>query len=188
MSPKRQNAEPPSGFRYRSELLEIDEERVLVDRIRGLPLSEFEFHGYLAKRRVVYFGYQYRYDENALRPAEEIPGFLLPLRERAAEFAGMPAGDLVHAMVAEYRSGTQIGWHRDKPVFGEVIGVSLCSPCLFRFRRRVESGFERYSRIAEPRSVYLLSGPARTDWHHSIPAVSALRYSVTFRTLAPGRS
>jgi alkylated DNA repair dioxygenase AlkB len=182
-------AEPPPGFRYRTGILEVGEERELVERIRGLPLSEFEFHGYLAKRRVVYFGYEYRYDENALRAAAEIPGFLLPLRARAAEFAARPAEDLVHAMVAEYRPGTQIGWHRDKPVFGDVIGVSLLSSCVFRLRRRVEGGFERYALTVEPRSVYRLGGPARTDWYHSIPAVSALRYSITFRTLAaPGRS
>ena len=177
-------AAPPPGFRYHTEFVEIEEERELLDRIRTLPFSEFEFHGYLARRRVISFGWRYQYDERVLQPAEPIPAFLLPLRECAAIFARCRADDLVQSTVAEYRPGTAIGWHRDKPVFGEVIGVSLCSSCLFRFRRRVGSdAWERYSLVAEPRSVYLMSGEARKDFEHSIPAVTSLRYSITFRTL-----
>ena len=176
-------AGPPAGFRYRAPLLEIEEEQALIERIRPLPLSQFEFRGYLAKRRVVSYGWHYKFDERALLPAEEIPEFLLSLRARAATFAGRSADDFAQAIVAEYRPGTAIGWHRDKAVFGEVIGVSLCSPCVFRFRRPVGPAWERYSLTAEPRSVYLLSGAARTDWEHSIPAVASLRYSITFRSL-----
>jgi len=175
---------PPDGFRYRSDLVAPEEEAALVARIRELPLKEFEFQGYLAKRRVVYYGWQYSYGERRIGPADPIPGFLLPLRERAAELAGLPGAELVQALVAEYRPGTPIGWHRDKPMFGDVVGVSLLSPCVFRFRRRAgASRWERYSLTAEPRSAYLLSGPARDEWEHSIPEVAALRYSVTFRTL-----
>ena len=43
------------------------------------------------------------------------------------------------------------------------------------------------SLIVEPRSAYLLRGPSRTEWEHSIPAVDALRYSITFRSLAGER-
>ena len=175
--------EPPDGFRYRADLLEPPEEEDLVARIRDLPLAEFEFQGYLAKRRVVYYGWQYRYDVRELRPADEIPGFLLGVREKAAAFAGVPAADFVQALVAEYRPGTQIGWHRDRPSFGDVIGVSLLSPCVFRLRRKLGGGWERYSRTAEPRSAYVMTGPARREWEHSIPAVATLRYSITFRTL-----
>jgi alkylated DNA repair dioxygenase AlkB len=179
------SATPPDGFRYRSDVLEADEEQSLLDRIRELPLAEFEFHGYLANRRVVSFGFKYQYDERVLRPAEPIPEFLFPLRERAAAFVGRRAEELVQSVVSEYRPGTQIGWHRDKPEFGEVVGVSLASPCTFRFRRRLgDDAWQRFSFRAEPRSMYLLSGAARTDWYHSIPAVEALRYSITFRTLA----
>ncbi len=88
-----------------------------------------------------------------------------------------------HALITEYGPGAAIGWHRDKGVFSDVIGVSLLSPCTFRLRRRVGSSWERYSLIAEPRSAYLLRGEARTAWEHSIPAVETLRYSVTFRSL-----
>lgn len=184
MSRSLRTATPPPGFRYRSDFLAVEEERALIDRVQTLSLAEFEFHGYRAKRRVISFGFKYQYDERVLNPAPPIPEFLHSLRARAAEFAGLAAGDLVQSVVSEYRPGTQIGWHRDKPEFGEVVGVSLASSCTFRFRRPLGPGaFRRFSFMAEPRSAYLLSGPARTDWYHSIPAVESLRYSITFRTL-----
>jgi alkylated DNA repair dioxygenase AlkB len=183
-----QGAAPPAGLRYRDGFLDVEEERDLIGRFRDLPFEEFAFHGYLAKRRVVYFGWQYRYDDRELHPAGEIPDFLLPVRERAAAFAGVAPADLPHAMVSEYRPGTPIGWHRDKAVFGDVIGVSLLSSCVFRLRRRVESGrWERWSFVAAPRSAYLLRGPARGEWEHSIPEVPELRYSITFRSLREPR-
>jgi alkylated DNA repair dioxygenase AlkB len=181
------DAAAPEGFRYQADVLPADEERELVERIRGLPLKEFEFHGYVGKRRVLSYGWHYDFGERTLRETEEIPGFLLPVRERAAAFAGVAPRDLPHARVTEYGPGAAIGWHRDKGVFGDVIGVSLLSPCVFRLRRKAGAKWERYSLTAEPRSAYLLRGPSRTEWEHSIPAVDALRYSITFRTLRPGR-
>ena len=89
-------------------------------------------------------------------------------------------------MVTEYAPGAAIGWHKDRSVFGDVLGVSLVSPCRFRLRCKAGSTWDRSSLIVEPRSVYLLSGPARAQWEHSIPAVEALRYSVTFRNLREG--
>jgi alkylated DNA repair dioxygenase AlkB len=178
------SAAPPEGLIYRAEILAPEEERDLLARCRDLPLKEFEFQGYLAKRRVIYYGWQYRYGDRALHPAEEIPDFLQSLRNRVAPLAERPAEDFPHAMVTEYRPGTPIGWHRDKAVFGDVIGVSLLSSCVFRLRRRTAAGgWERYAFVAEPRSAYLLHGPARTEWEHSIPEVDQLRYSITFRTL-----
>jgi len=180
---------PPEGFRYTLDFLTPEEERELAARIGELPLKEFEFQGYLAKRRVVYYGWQYSYDSRSLGAAEEIPAFLLPVRERAAAFAELPAEKLEQALVAEYSPGTPIGWHRDRPMFGDVVGISLLSPCVLRFRRRTADGeaWERWSAAAEPRSAYLLRGPARTEWEHSIPPVAELRYSITFRTLRAAR-
>ena len=175
--------EPPSGFRYRPDLVDPDEERCLVEQIRVLPFEEFKFHGFVGRRRVVSFGWHYSFDDGKLRQAAEIPPFLLPVRDKAAAFADLPASELAHAMVTEYSPGTAIGWHRDRGVFGDVIGVSLSSSCVFRLRRKTESAWERYSLTVDPRSGYLLRGPARTEWEHSIPAVAALRYSITFRSL-----
>ena len=174
----------PEGFRYRVELVGPGEEAALVARVRELPFRDFEFHGHTGKRRVVSFGWHYDFTGRQLRKADDIPDFLLALRPAAAAFAGLAPRDLPHVLVTEYGPGAAIGWHKDKGVFGEVVGVSLLAPCTFRLRRAVGDEWERVNITAEPRSAYLLSGPARTEWEHSIPPVPALRYSVTFRTLA----
>ena len=171
----------PEGFRYTPDLIVPEEEIDLLERMRGLPFKEFQFQGYVGKRRVVSFGWQYDFNERVLRKADDIPPFLLSLRETAARFADMSPAQLQQVLVTEYDAGAGIGWHRDKAMFGEVIGVSLLSACRFRLRRRVGTTWERAAIIAEPRSAYLLSGPSRTEWEHSIPEVDTLRYSITFR-------
>ena len=174
----------PEGFRYRPELIGPEDEAALLARVRGLPFREFEFHGYTGKRRTVSFGWHYDFTGRQLRKADEIPDFLLPLRRMAAAFADMEPEEFQHVLVIEYGAGAGIGWHRDKAVFGEVVGVSLLSPCVFRLRRKVgERKWERANLAVEPRSAYHLSGPARSVWEHSIPQAEELRYSVTFRTL-----
>jgi alkylated DNA repair dioxygenase AlkB len=174
---------PPEGFRYAAGVISEAEERALMAAFAGLPLVEFEFHGYTGRRRVTSYGWHYEFETSRLVPADPIPAYLHPLREKAAAFAGLAAEDLPHALVTEYGPGAAIGWHRDKGVFADVIGVSFGAACPFRLRRKVAAGWERYSLTAEPRSIYLLRGPARTEWEHSIPGVEALRYSVTFRSL-----
>ena len=135
------------------------------------------------KRRVVSFGWKYDYDDRVLGKVDDIPDFLLSLRARAGAFADIAAESLQQALVTEYSPGSAIGWHRDKAVYGQIVGVSLLAPCTFRLRRSVGAKWERVNLTAEPRSAYLLSGDARTEWEHSIPPVDALRYSVTFRNL-----
>jgi alkylated DNA repair dioxygenase AlkB len=173
----------PEGFKYQSDIIAPAEEQQLLEHIRELPLKEFEFQGFVGKRRTISFGWRYDFNERALRSAEPIPPFLLRLREAAAGFAGLAEDQLQQALVIEYDAGASIGWHRDKAVFGDVVGISLLSPCRFRFRRKAGTRWERASLTAEPRSAYLLRGPSRSEWEHSIPAVDALRYSVTFRNL-----
>jgi alkylated DNA repair dioxygenase AlkB len=173
----------PEGFRYEPDCISEDDERALAEHIAALPLEGFRFQGFVAKRRVMYFGWRYDFDHSRFEETQVIPEFLLPLRARAAQFANLAPDDLAHALVTEYAPGTQIGWHKDRPVFEDVIGVSLMSPCTFRFRRQAGAKWERYAVTAEPRSMYLLRGPARWEWEHSIPAVETLRYSITFRTL-----
>jgi alkylated DNA repair dioxygenase AlkB len=129
----------------------------------------------------VSFGWRYDFNERELQQADDMPPFLLPLRQRAAAFAALPPSGFQHALVTEYSPGAAIGWHRDKAVFAEVVGVSLLAPCRFRFRRKQGSKWERASLTLEPRSAYLLRGPARSEWEHSIPDVDRLRYSITFR-------
>jgi alkylated DNA repair dioxygenase AlkB len=159
------------------------DERELLAHMEGLPFRNFEFHGYTGKRRVVSFGWHYDFGARSLRKADDIPPFLLSLRDVAARVAGLPPAQLQHVLVTEYGAGAEIGWHRDKAVFGEVVGISLLSSCVFRLRRAVGTAWERVSITAEPRSAYLLSGPSRTEWEHSIPGVESLRYSITYRNL-----
>jgi alkylated DNA repair dioxygenase AlkB len=173
----------PEGLAYAPELVTPAEGAALASQIAALPFRAFEFHGFTGNRRTVSFGWHYAFDGSGLRPADSFPDWLLPLRDRAARLAGLAADALVHALVIEYAPGAGIGWHRDRPVFGDVVGVSLLAPARLRFRRKAGEKWERASLIAEPRSAYVLKGPARTEWEHSIPALDALRYSVTFRTL-----
>jgi alkylated DNA repair dioxygenase AlkB len=171
------------GFRYQPDLLDQAEEETLLTHVRTLPFREFEFHGYTGKRRVVSFGWKYEFSGERLRKAEDIPEFLLPLRKRAAAFAGLDAESFEHVLITEYGPGAGIGWHRDKAVFGEVVGISLLSPCVLRFRHKTGEKWERVNISTEPRSAYHLTGPARSQWQHSILRVDSLRYSITFRTM-----
>jgi alkylated DNA repair dioxygenase AlkB len=171
----------PEGFRYQREVIAREMETSLLAKFGELPFREFEFHGYTGKRRVVSYGWQYDFAEAKLRKTEDIPDFLFPVRDIAARFAGVDPTLLHHVLVTEYSPGAPIGWHRDKAVFGDVIGISLLSSCTFRLRRKVGGKWERASIIAEPRSAYLMRGPSRTEWEHSIPPVDSLRYSITLR-------
>jgi alkylated DNA repair dioxygenase AlkB len=173
----------PDGFTYRPEFLSEAEERTLLERVRSLPFREFEFHGFLGKRRIVSFGWRYDFNGGGLQKTDDMPDYLSAVRENAARFAALPTSELQQVLITEYRPGAAIGWHKDRSVFGEVVGISLLSPCLFRLRHRKGAGWERASLRLEPRSAYLLSGPARSHWEHSIPAVDELRYSLTFRNL-----
>jgi len=180
---ERAPAPLPDGFRYAPGLVDAADEAALVAQLGALPLRDFEFHGHTGRRRVVSFGWHYDFAARRLRRADDIPDVLLALRPLAAAFAGLAPEALRHVLVTEYGPGAGIGWHRDKGVFGEIVGISLLAPCVFRLRRAVGTRWERVNVVAEPRSAYLLSGAARTTWEHSIPPVDALRYSITFRTV-----
>ena len=176
----------PDGFEYRPGLVMPPEEAELVERFQALEFKPFEFHGYFGNRRVVSFGWQYDFAASRVRPAQDLPAFLLPLRDHAAAFAGLDPMALEHALVTEYSPGAGIGWHRDKPMFEDVVAVSFLSPCVLRFRHRQAQGWERAALEIAARSAYLLRGPARREWQHSVPPVERLRYSVTFRNFVPG--
>ncbi len=173
----------PEGCKYRAELISAEEERHLLGQIEKLPFKDFEFQGFVGKRRVVSFGWRYDFKDRELQKAEDIPPFLLPLRDQAAKFANLKPDDFGHILVTEYGPGAAIGWHKDKAMFDQVVGLSLLASCRFRFRRQRDDGkWDRAEFIAQPRSAYLLSGPSRTQWEHSIPPVEHLRYSITLRS------
>lgn len=171
----------PEGFKYAPLFISREDESELVRQIQTLQFKEFEFRGFLGKRRVVSFGWKYDFNDRELQKADEMPEFLLALRDIAADFAALKDHDFKHVLVTEYSPGAGIGWHKDKAVFDKVVGISLLEPCRFRLRRKQGTKWERTAITAEPRSAYLLAGPSRTQWEHSIPPMERLRYSITFR-------
>ena len=173
----------PEGFRYQPDLVDFSDERSLLGEVEALPFREFQFHGFVGKRRVVSFGWRYDFNGGGLSKTEDMPDFLLPIRQRAAAFAQIRADDLQQVLITEYGPGAAIGWHRDRSVFGDVIGISLLSSCIFRLRRKEGTRWQRVNLTVTPRSAYLLRGLARSEWEHSIPAVDRLRYSITFRNV-----
>lgn len=178
----------PEGFIYRPDFLAADEEAAFLAELAALPFEPFQFRGFEARRRVVSFGWRYDSTRTVLEEAQPIPPWLAPVRARAEALAGLAPGELQQLLINEYLPGAPIGWHRDRPIFDEVVGISLKSPCVFRFRRRAASGFERAALTLPPRSAYVLTGPARRDWEHSIPPVAAHRYSITFRRFRADRA
>jgi len=172
------------ALRYQPDFISGGDERELVSRIRSLPLEPFQFGAFEGKRRVASFGWRYDYSQQQLKEAENLPPWLMPVVARVETWAGLPAGAIRQALLTEYEAGSGIGWHRDKPHFDQVFGLSLLSACKFRFRRKTAGGWERYTLQAEPRSLYLMADESRHVWEHGIPPVEMERYSVTFRTMA----
>lgn len=175
----------PDGLAYQADIIGPDEEAQLVAEIAGLPFAKFRFHGQEAERRIVSFGWAYDFVRRRLDPAPPIPPFLLPLRAKVAALAGLEPDAFEQAIALEYQPGAGIGWHKDRPQFECVAGVSLLASCPFRFRRRTDEGWARATLRPAPRSAYVLAGEARDAWEHSIPPLDALRYSVTFRNFRP---
>lgn len=173
-----------AGLEYRPDFISSDEEQALIAHLSEAELSPFRFQGWTGRRLTRTFGWRYDFDDQSFAPSDSIPDWLLPLRSKAAAFAGVEADDCVHVLLVRYDPGAGIGWHRDRPVFETVVGISLGTPAILRFRRRRPGGFDRAQVEVEPRSAYLLSGPARHDWEHSIAPGDSLRFSITFRTFS----
>jgi alkylated DNA repair protein (DNA oxidative demethylase) len=173
-----------SGLELRDRFISEKEERELIAWIGEIGLSPFRFQGWTGKRLTRSFGWRYDFDDATFAQAEEIPSWLAPLRERAADFAELAPAEFAHALIVRYDPGAGIGWHRDRPQFDKVVGVSLGAPTVMRFRQRTASGFRRANVELDPRSAYLLGGEVRQDWEHSIAPHQALRFSITFRSLS----
>lgn len=176
----------PDGFAYRPAFISPAAEADLLGEIAGLPLTEAVYRQWTAKRRIVSYGGRYDFTHHQLNPADPVPAFLLPLRAAVAGWAGLPPDDFGHATIAEYRPGTQLGWHRDVPDFEVVAGVSLSGVARMRFRPYPpDPGVARATFVLDlvPRSAYLIRDAARWRWQHAISPTKEQRYSITFRTL-----
>jgi alkylated DNA repair dioxygenase AlkB len=173
----------PQGLRYGPEFVSKSVEAELVERLQGLPLRPFQFGPYQGKRRIASFGFHYDFTLKRLQRAEPIPAWLAPIINLVEKFGELPAGSVGQVLCTEYEAGAGIGWHRDKPEFDKIFGLSLNATCKFRFRRHVSDRWQRFTLPAQPRSLYMMSGEARHGWQHSIPAVEERRYSITLRTM-----
>jgi alkylated DNA repair dioxygenase AlkB len=180
----------PSGFHYRTEFISPDDEAVLGAEIAQLEFAPFEMRGVVARRRVAFFGRAY---DASVASRPSIPEFLMPLRDTVAAWANVDPRAFAMALINEYPPGAPIGWHRDAPQYHIVAGISLLSSCRMKFRPYVRPGARASGEVArrtatheialERRSAYLMTGESRNAFEHHIPAVSTLRYSITFRTL-----
>jgi alkylated DNA repair dioxygenase AlkB len=178
-------AELPAGMVYCPAFVAPAEELELLKAVHALPFQEARYREWNARRRIVSFGGRYDFSRNELLAAEPIPPFLLPLRQRIAEWVGETAGKFTHALINEYSPGTPLGWHRDAPVFDTVVGVSLAGAGRMRLRPYPPRKGRDQATVLNmaPRSAYILRGEARWDWQHAISPTRSLRYSITFRTL-----
>jgi alkylated DNA repair dioxygenase AlkB len=175
----------PDGMRYEPDFLTAGEEAALLRQLESLPLEPMKYQGFTALRRVVSYGGQYDFSAQRLNEAEPMPAWLQPLREKAAAWLGIAPERFRQALVAEYRPGTPLGWHRDVPDFEDVVGISLLNEAVLRFRPyppKAPRRAEVLKLAVAPRSIYLLRGPARWDWQHSVAPTKSLRYSITLRT------
>jgi alkylated DNA repair dioxygenase AlkB len=182
-------AKVPDGFIYRDNFLSADQERQLIRQIEKLDLTPFQYYQFTGKRRTVSFGWAYEFGKKDINPAPEIPTFLHSVRARAGALFDIEPSSLAHASIIEYSPGAPIGWHRDIPHFGLVTGISLGAACRMRFRKHEHARSntskrgEILSMELQPRSIYLMSGPSRESWQHSIPPVKELRYAIMLRTV-----
>ena len=174
----------PAGLRDWSAVVSGEHEAELIARIDACDLQPFRFQGWLGKRLTCSFGWSYDFDEGRFEQGQPLPDWLLPAREIAAAHVGLSPQILEQALLIRYDPGAGIGWHRDRPVFDHVVGLSLGSPATLRFRRRRKRGFDRHAHDVQPRSLYHLTGEARYGWEHSIAEMTVPRWSITFRTLA----
>ena len=176
-------AEEPDGLLLRPEVITRAEESAVLERFETLEWEPIVIRGQAARRTARHFGLGYDYESRTPRPGEPIPDWIEPPRRAAAQLAGVAPEALVEVLVQRYPVNSTIGWHRDAPAFGTVVGISLAAAARLRFQRGRREQRRIWEVQLEPRSGYVLAGPARWSWEHSIPPAKELRYSITFRTL-----
>jgi alkylated DNA repair dioxygenase AlkB len=182
-------AQVPEGFIYRQNFISEAEEQDLIREIQKIPLAPFKYYQFTGKRRTASFGWQYEFGASEITAAPEMPPFLLRVRTHAANAFNIDPNSLIQTSIIEYSTGSPIGWHRDIPHFGVVVGISLGAACRMRFRKcsRVRSKNLNRDEILsielQRRSIYLMSGASRETWQHSIPPVKQLRYAIMMRTI-----
>ncbi len=175
---------PVPGLALATEAIAPALEDTLSQHIDAAPLEPFRFGQWTGKRLTAYYGSAYDFQRARPIPAPPLPDWLLDLRQQLGPLFGLAPDALQQALLIRYDPGAGIGWHRDRPQYGTIIGLSLGAPAVLRLRRRREDGgFARKSVELAPRAAYCLSGEVREQWEHSIVPMEQTRRSVTFRTL-----
>lgn len=187
----------PNGLIYKPEFISEEEEEILLAYLQNLPLRSprhlvplQDVRGdnpvsYHSKRRSKGFGWGWDEERERFVPGLPLPPFMRLLQRKIAKWLDIPPARVAEALVNEYAPGAAIGWHRDNEPFEVIAGVSLAGWCTMQFRPFADKE-EVVSLDVEPRSLYLMQGPVRWRWQHSVAPVSTLRYSITLRTLPPG--
>lgn len=175
-------SDSPEGLIYVPHFISPNDEKTLLENIQLQEWEEVKMHGRVARRRVIHYGLNYTYDSRTVTPTLPPPSFLNVIINKGAKLIDVDSSDIAEILISEYSIGAGIGWHRDAPMFSKIIGISLGSECVIKFRK-AEAHNEVYKLDLAPGSAYVLSGAARNTWQHSISPVKTLRYSITLRTL-----
>lgn len=172
------------GLATVSDVITPAQERALIGEIESAGLAPFRFQRWTGNRQTRNFGWAYDFEEGKLRPADPFPPWLQAIRRMVAAATGLDPEALVHGLLTRYGSGAGIGWHRDRPIYEHVVGLSLGAPAMLRLRRRRAEGWSRASIALAPRALYRLSGEVRHEWEHSIAPMQDVRWSITLRTFS----
>jgi alkylated DNA repair dioxygenase AlkB len=176
----------PEGFRYYPDFIANEEEERLINEISTVTLSTFTFQGFEAKRKTASFGYDYSFDKRSISKGRQIPSGFDFLIDKVSKKLSIDKNEFAELLVTEYPVGSVINWHRDAPPFDLIAGISLLADCTFKLRPYEKTKQTRSATInirVARRSLYIIDGPARSDWQHSTAPVKQVRYSITLRTL-----
>lgn len=146
----------PEGLFVTPDFITEDEERELITWLDKQPWSTE------LSRRTQHYGYRYDYKNGGLGDAQPLDGPLLKFQQRLASI-GYPG--LTQCIANEYYRDQGIAPHIDRDIFGPIImGLSLSADAIMLFERADIT----YRCPLPRRSLLMLSGPARSEWKHSL--------------------
>jgi len=174
----------PEGLALAPEVISPAQEAALIEACAGCDLAYYaQDPGNPRSRKS--FGWEYDIAAGRFHPGDPMPSAFSEVRAIAANFAGVAADDIVDCLVIRYEPGALLQPHYDKPVFKDIVGLSLASDCDMVFSKPVELGGDEIVVRLPRRGMFKMTGDARTVYRHAIPPVVDTRWSLTFRTLTP---